>query len=322
MMEFALLSILFSTTFLYGIIVGHYRVFPFQYVSKTKSVFESFFLSEKVPEISDSILSEIDSSAQIECHFIDIGEKKSNAFFINVKNGKNCLIDCGADNHGSRLSEYIHKIGVQEINIIILTHYHGDHIGGINDIINEFEIDQVVLPRYSAESKKEELENKKQVLQILNETQIPSHSADVGTRHTLNDEKTYLEILGPVRKYENENNNSTICRFVNSKFSVLFMGDACRDSELDILDLNVELKSDILQVGHHGRCGATTIEFLRTVDPDFAIMSTENRYPKQHNIVTDRIKSISGGAVFRTDEDGTIVIASSNDGYDITNDTG
>ena len=113
------------------------------------------------------------------------------------------------------------------------------------------------------------------------------------------------------------NDSSIVLRIDFGSTSFLFTGDAEDWSEYMMIDSRVNLKADVLKVSHHGSGTASTEEFLKAVQPEYAVISVgkNNEYGHPHRNVLDRLSSI-GASVLRTDELGTIIIES--DGENIT----
>ena len=118
-----------------------------------------------------------------------------------------------------------------------------------------------------------------------------------------------VKILGPIKPSENLNNTSIVMRLVYDEISVLFMGDAERELEQDILAEGYELSSDVLLVGHHGGGTSTTYPFLREVMPRVAVISVGrlNSYGHPEENMLSRLRDAEA-RVFRTDMQGMITL--------------
>lgn len=148
------------------------------------------------------------------------------------------------------------------------------------------------------------------LLTLLNEEEIPMQTLqpddviDLGSG-------AVLTVLGPQRNYEDLNNCSLILRLDFGRNSFLFTGDAESTAEQDLLQSGADLSADLLKVGHHGSSTSSSIDFLRAVRPDFAVIScgTSNDYGHPHQAALDRLAAI-GCQTLRTDLSGTIIITS------------
>ena len=131
----------------------------------------------------------------------------------------------------------------------------------------------------------------------------------VGDTYTLGD--ATFTILAPSRNYMEMNNNSIVIRVEHGENTFLFVGDAAEESEADMLVSGLPLQAQVLKVGHHGSSSSTSKAFLDVVHPDYAVISCgrDNSYghPTAETLTTLRE---AGVQVFRTDEQGSIVVTS------------
>jgi len=113
-----------------------------------------------------------------------------------------------------------------------------------------------------------------------------------------------LNVLSPDREYENENNNSILCRLTYKDFSMLLTGDIEKEVEELMVEEGVDLDCDVLKVAHHGSDTLSTREFVNEVSPEVAIVSVgENNYGHPAVEVLDRFEK-----VYRTDESGAVIL--------------
>jgi competence protein ComEC len=247
----------------------------------------------------------------LKVHFIDVGQGDSILIEIN---GYTVLIDAGPNSSASNLKSYLDKSKVTNIDYIIATHPHEDHIGGMDEIIKAYSIGSFYAPKVTSDTNAfkamvEEL--KKKGLKINVATK--DLSLDLGNNVS-------FEILSPIEaKYEEVNNYSVVTKLTYKDTSFLFMGDAENLVESQILRDKVDVDADILKIGHHGSSSSTSSSFLKEVSPDFAIISLgkNNKYGHPHKETMEKLTDAKAD-VYRTDEDGTIVITS--DGLNITKD--
>ena len=155
-----------------------------------------------------------------------------------------------------------------------------------------------------------------QFLKATEEKKIKVYEVETGQRINI-DKYTYFDILWPSTQnciQENKlNNNSLVCKLVSMGTSVLFTGDIEEAAEKQILkkyENNLELlKTDILKVAHHGSKTSTTLEFLNTTKPKYAIIGVgkENKFGHPSNITIQNLKKINT-KIYRTDKMGEIMI--------------
>lgn len=241
--------------------------------------------------------------------YIDVGQGES--ILIQTPNGKVILIDAGTSTSKTNISDYLDSLNIDTIDVLVASHPHADHIGGMAYIINNYEIGSIYMPKAISTTK---------TYETLLET-IQSHGYMINTAKdgvTINIDKSIaIDILAPIsRDYNDLNQYSIVIKITYGNISFLFMGDAGATSENELLYSGVDLKADVLKVGHHGSSTSTTINFLDEVAPDYAIISVGagNSYGHPTEQTTNRLLDAST-EIFRTDKDGTVVI--STDGVKI-----
>lgn len=236
-------------------------------------------------------------------HYIDVGQGDS---ALVQTNNKNLLIDAGTPDSSESLINYLKNLGIKNIDFVVATHPHADHIGGMQSILKEFNVSYFSAPKVT-----ENTDIFKNMIKTLKEKNISinilsnSHPIDLG-------ENTKVEIYSPSNnEYDNINNYSSLLRISYGETSFLFTGDAEAEIEMEVLKLNKDLKSDVLKVGHHGSITSTTDSFLKEVSPNIAIISSglDNSYGHPSSQVLKKL-SDNKSKIFRTDEDGTIILTS------------
>lgn len=246
------------------------------------------------------------NTGEVNIHYIDVGQADSE--LIQIGN-KNILIDAG--NNDNMAYDYLKKIGISKLDYVIATHPHADHIGGMANVIKNFQVDNFYSPKVTSTTKTfenmvNELKNKNLKMKVPN----VGETIDIG--------EAQLIFLAPnSEKYEDLNNYSIVCKLVYGNTSFLFTGDAEDVSEGEILKNKTDVHADVLKVGHHGSHSSTTTEFLNKVNPTYAIISCgkDNDYGHPHKETLDKLneKNIK---IIRTDLNGTII--ASSDGKNIS----
>ena len=160
-----------------------------------------------------------DSNNNCEVHFIDVGQGDS-AFILS--DGQSILIDGGENDKGDVVVSYLKKLGVSRIDMLIATHPHSDHIGGLDTVINELSIGKILMPRLPEE----------QTPTTRTYTDLLTAIADKGLRitpakafNTYDFGEGRLEVLGPAANYDDLNNTSLVCKFTYGERKFLFTGD-------------------------------------------------------------------------------------------------
>lgn len=239
----------------------------------------------------------------LEVHFIDVGQADSTL----IKKGKEAmLIDAGNNTDGELVVKYIKEQKIKKLKYVIGTHPHEDHIGGLDDVIDAFEIEKVIMPNAIANTKTFE-----DVLDSIDKKGLTITKPKVGNKYELNGAE--FIILAPNgENYDNTNDYSVVIKLVNGMSSFLFTGDAEELSEKEILKDNKNLLvSNVLKVGHHGSVTSTSQEFLDAIHPNIAVIFAEtgNSYGHPHKEIIERLEK-KHVEILRTDLLGTIVIKS------------
>ena len=247
------------------------------------------------------------SSGTLKVNYIDVGQGDS--IFIQLPNNKTMLIDAGEAYKSDNVINYLNDLGITKINYVIGTHPHTDHIGGLEEVINTFDIGSIYMPRAVSTSKTYE-----DLLTTISSKGLKVKTAKSGVV-VLDEDNLKLEFIAPNSdSYSELNNYSAVLKLTYLDNTFLFMGDAETLSEDEITN---EIKADVIKVGHHGSDSSSSLEFVKKVSPEYAIImvGVGNSYNHPYQSIIDRYESV-GAKVLRTDLDGNIVCDS--DGVDVT----
>jgi len=250
------------------------------------------------------------NSANVTVHFIDVGQGDS--IFIDTSN-MDVLIDGGSASASQTVIDYLNNLNITLIHLMIATHAHEDHIGGLVDILNSsITIDEVLVNNQTHTSAT--YTNFITLAQTHNLT-----VAQRGQAFTLT-ETVNLTVINPVQplEFSDLNDNSIVVKLQAGDTSFLFTGDAEAPAEQSMLVSSVvSIKCDVLKVGHHGSNTATSQAFLDLVDPSYAIISAglDNKYGHPHNETMQKLLA-KGVTIYGTYVSGTII--ASTDGTTIT----
>ncbi|MEK3871070.1 ComEC/Rec2 family competence protein, partial [Paenibacillus sp. FSL M7-0831] len=241
-------------------------------------------------------------SSQLKVHFLDVGQADA----ILVKNNTGTIVvDSGGQSTSSEVVGYLNQQGVSKIDYLILTHPHEDHIGGAIDIINNFEVNNIIMPYVPSVTTAvyKNLISEIALKNINLVTPIPGMSCSIG--------QVTCTIVAPNgQEYSKFNDYSIVTKIAYNNTSFLLTGDAGSTSEAEMLSEGFDLTSDILKVGHHGSKTSTSDEFLEAVQPQYAIITcSDNSTTLPSQEVIDKLNS-DNIQIYRTDESGTIVVTS------------
>lgn len=241
-------------------------------------------------------------------HFIDVGQADS----ILIKSDDSfMLIDAGNNEDSQLIKSYLKEQGVKRLEYVIGTHPHEDHIGALDTIIEEFEVGTILLPKVAHSS--QTFEN---VLNAISEKGLKITNPVVRNTYEIGAAKFIL--LGPNSDYgDNFNDWSIGIKLVYGNNSFVLCGDAEQQAESDIVKTGIDIRADVLKIGHHGSDTSTSDIFLKAVNPSFAIISCgrNNTYGAPDGETLQKLKNL-GISFFRTDLQGTII--ASTDGTTIT----
>ena len=264
----------------------------------TKDIEPSNANKENIP-----VINEVTSDLQI--YYFDVGQADS---ILILNNDTAMLIDAGNNADGPLLVDYIkNKLKINKIDIVVGTHPHEDHIGGIDDIINNFDIEDIYLPEEITTTKTFEdmitaIENKDLAISIPEKGEkFKLGEADFEVIYTGTDDKDL-------------NATSIIINMLYGEKTYLFTGDTTEEVEDTILNQNIDI--DVLKVAHHGSRYSSSYEFLKIATPEYAIVSVgeENSYEHPHQEAINRIKKHTNN-IYMTKDVGTILLTS--DGKEI-----
>lgn len=192
--------------------------------------------------------------------------------FLVLCQGKSMLIDAGMDSAYSEIDATLKSYNIDRIDIVIITHPHKDHIGGMNEVIEDYEIGKLYMIDEAYDS-----DSYLSLIDIIDKKKLDISYAKIGTRFNLGDASCF--VLNPQQKsFGNINNNSIVFKMTFQDKSFLFTGDMEKKAEKALLKQPYDLKADFLKVGHHGRDDASSKKFLNAVSPEYAVISSKRNY--------------------------------------------
>ncbi|BDI31844.1 hypothetical protein CCAX7_38950 [Capsulimonas corticalis] len=251
--------------------------------------------------------------------YIDIGQGDSE--LLQTPSGKNILIDSGPPGSRAALMGYLSRRGVTDLDFIIASHPHEDHIGNMPAVLQQFTVHEFLDSGLATAS-----QTQKRMLQEIKahgvKFTIVSRSL-VGTKRDLGDGVTmqFFEPKTPLLTgtSSDPNNNSVVCKVTDGKVRFLFCGDQEETERARLYQDNPDLRAEIYKAAHHGSHNGTDDAFMARVQPKDAIIScgVGNSYGHPHKEALMALAK-SGAKVWRTDQQGTIVVTTDGKTYHVT----
>ncbi|MDQ0484722.1 ComEC/Rec2 family competence protein [Guptibacillus hwajinpoensis] len=247
----------------------------------------------------------IAQSDEAEIHFIDVGQADC---ILVIHGDKSMLIDAGDNRDGDTVTKYIKKLGIEDLDYVVATHPHHDHIGGMDEVLKAFEVGKIIMPNVSYPTG-----HYKALNRVIKKKEIRVLYAQEGKKIKFGN--INIQILSPQKRaeYEDFNDYSAVLRLRHNQNTFLLMGDAGVEVEKNMISSikKKHLASDVLKLGHHGADSATSEQFLKAVSPQAAVISVgrNNRYHFPNDSVLQRLKS-QNIPILRTDQIGTLIAKS------------
>lgn len=237
----------------------------------------------------------------LKVHYLDVGQGDS--IFIELPNNETMLIDAAESYQSENIINYLKNLNYQKIDYVIGTHPHTDHIGGLKDIINTFEIEKIYMPKVVSTTKTYE-----SLLMAIKNKNLKINTAKAGTS-IIDTDALKINILAPNNStYTELNNYSVVTKITYGTTKFLFMGDAEKLSENEIKE---NVSADVIKIGHHGSNTSSSIDFIKKVNAKYGIISVglNNKYnlPKEETITN---WENSGTKIYLTSTNGTVTAIS------------
>lgn len=262
---------------------------------------------DKLYGAADLVPQPVHVDGEVSVHFIDVGQ--ADCELIQTPEST-VLIDAGDIGGGDAVVAYLKAQGVNRIDLLIASHPHADHIGGMKEVVETFDIGKIIF----SDVPDELIPTSKTYEGLIDAIAARGYKITKAEPRAVYDlgGGASLTILGPVAQYDDLNETSVACRFDFGKTSFLFTGDAERENENDLVAAyGSALKADVFKLGHHGSSTSNQQKLLNAVDPDIAVCEVgyDNSYGHPHAETLERLLKM-GVMLYRTDRDGTVVISS------------
>jgi competence protein ComEC len=244
--------------------------------------------------------------------FLDVGE--GDAAVVRAPGGETALIDAGSEQSGKRaVLPYLRRLGVSAIDVIVVTHPHEDHAGGMPAVLEALDTGMLVGCGEAHDSP-----GYRRLLQIARKRGVPYHKARRGDEMKLGE--VTMEVLGPPPYGSGAelNDRSVVLRIRYGKSAVLMCADAGPEAQEEMIGHCPELLCDVMKTPHHGAEDSLSAGFLEAVRPKAVVISVgSNDFGHPSAKTLDRLER-AGARVYRTDRCGAVTIESSGDGLRVT----
>ena len=257
------------------------------------------------------------AEGELEVHFLAVG----NADCALIRRGECAvLVDGGEPGDSDRIVEYLRRHGVDRLELVVATHGHADHVGGLPGVLEQVPVERLLVgytePAEDADSAYETL------LSVAAARQVPVETVQAGGVYTFGGAR--LHVLWPRIQAEEENDRSIVARLSYGGRAFLFTGDAGTAVETALLQENVAVQADVLKVSHHGGDTASSEAFLRRVAPVYGVIpcGEDNLHGHPAEDVLRRLRErgitclrndVAGNIVFTTDGERLTVETESTD---------
>lgn len=246
-------------------------------------------------QTGNDCISTIPQDNNLRVYCLDVGQGDS---ILITNNNKTMLIDASTNEMGSRVVKYLNDLGIKKIDYLVGTHPHEDHIGGLDNVIKNFDIGTIYMPNVVATTKTYE-----EVIDAISAKKLKVTSPKTGDKFTVGNAE--CEVMSIRNDKDDYNNCSIVIKMDFNNVSYLFTGDAEESVESSRKWPHI----DVLKVGHHGSNTSSSKNFLEQIKPEVALISVGqgNTYGHPTQATLKRLSNI-GAKIYRTDENGTILL--------------
>lgn len=246
-------------------------------------------------QTGNDCISTIPQDNNLRVYCLDVGQGDS---ILITNNNKTMLIDASTNEMGSRVVKYLNDLGIKKIDYLVGTHPHEVHIGGLDNVIKNFDIGTIYMPNVVATTKTFE-----EVIDAISAKKLKVTSPKTGDKFTVGNAE--CEVMSIRNDKDDYNNCSIVIKMDFNNVSYLFTGDAEESVESSRKWPHI----DVLKVGHHGSNTSSSKKFLEQIKPEVALISVGqgNTYGHPTQATLKRLSNI-GAKIYRTDENGTILL--------------
>ncbi|HEY3416771.1 MAG TPA: MBL fold metallo-hydrolase [Armatimonadota bacterium] len=243
-------------------------------------------------------------AAPLVVSVINVGQGDS--ILVQFPDGKDMLVDAGDSGHGTAVVSYLRSRAIKRIDILVASHPHADHIGGMPAVFAALPVGKVWDSGYNQGSRTQQ-----QFLQTIRQKHIAFGTPRAGFSQSVGGVR--IDVLAPGKTLltgtdSDANNNSLVLRLAYGATSVLLPGDMEEAERATVSDWP---STTVLKVAHHGSRNGTDLSFARALAPEIAVISygEGNEYEHPHPEAVTALREV-GATIYRTATQGTIVLTS------------
>lgn len=264
-------------------------------------------------ESDDSVVAPPSMEGVFTLIVFDVGQADS--LLVRTPNGKAMLVDAGDSDKDADevILPGLRELGVTELDYLVLTHAHQDHVGGMPSVLKSLPVGVAV---FSGEVSTNS--TYRDFLALVQSGEAKPLQARRGLTLDMGGD-VVVEVLNPPEKlFDESNDNSVVLRLTYGQVSMMLTGDAESEAIESMKEAMVPMNAAVLKVGHHGSSDATSQWLLRAVSPQYALISVgaDNRYGHPHAETMELLRD-GGVEVYRTDQQGTITVTTDGSSVDI-----
>ncbi len=254
------------------------------------------------------------ANSNFAVYYLDVGQSDCT---VVVCDDEVLMIDCGTYNQANTIRRSLKTLNIETVDYMVITHQHSDHFGSATTIIENWNVENVIMPQLSSENVEYTLAYNDLLRTLYNYNEINTIISNAGYKFNIG--SAVVEILSPSKQDDNLNNMSIVLKITYGKTSFLFQGDAESEIEKDLIHSHIDLKSDVLKLGHHGSNTSSTEEYIKEVSPEFVIIScgSDNHYKHPYGELIDRLEYL-GFVPYITSYNGHITATSDGETVAVT----
>lgn len=248
----------------------------------------------EVPQTPGPSLTVTDEEA-LKVYFLDVG--KGDSALIGIPGGYWAMIDAGTKEGYRETGRQMIKNGVDKLSAVFLTHGHSDHIGGLPGVLSIADCKMLYTNGDAMSEKK---------IKEAASSGIPVMQMEAGNKVQIGE--ATITVISPVRRYDDENDNSLVLMLKYKNTKLLFAADQRLSSEHDLVDSGADLDADVLKVAHHGEDDSSSAGFIGAVSPLYAVITADKENPPAEQVLNSL--SAAGALPFVLGETGTMLLES------------